>query len=89
MRREPLVLAVTVLTSMADEDLHEIGIAGSAQEQVLKLAKLHADYDPRDRISALRYLQERHAAGEVVTGLLYLDPEPQDIHAHQFVRHPP
>ena len=25
---------------MADEDLHEIGIAGSAQEQVLKLAKL-------------------------------------------------
>src|SRR5689334_4032349 len=37
---KPLVLAVTVLTSMADEALHEIGIAGSAQEQVLKLAKL-------------------------------------------------
>jgi len=37
---KPLVLAVTVLTSMAKEDLHEIGIAGSAQDQVLKLAKL-------------------------------------------------
>ena len=37
---KPLVLAVTVLTSMADEDLHEIGIAGSAQDQVVKLAKL-------------------------------------------------
>jgi orotidine-5'-phosphate decarboxylase len=37
---KPLVLAVTVLTSMADEDLHEIGIPGSAQDQVLKLAKL-------------------------------------------------
>jgi orotidine-5'-phosphate decarboxylase len=37
---KPLVLAVSVLTSMADEDLHEIGIAGPAQEQVLKLAKL-------------------------------------------------
>src|SRR3954465_4562844 len=37
---KPLVLAVTVLTSMADEDLHEIGVAGSAQEQVLNLAKL-------------------------------------------------
>src|SRR3954470_3229987 len=37
---KPLVLAVTVLTSMADEDLHEIGVAGSAEEQVLKLAKL-------------------------------------------------
>jgi 2-oxoglutarate ferredoxin oxidoreductase subunit beta len=49
---------------------------------VLKLAKLHADYDPHDRIAALRYLQERHAAGEVVTGLLFIDPEPEDIHAH-------
>src|SRR3954468_24652782 len=37
---KPLVLAVTVLTSMADEDLQEIGIAGSAQDQVLRLAKL-------------------------------------------------
>ena len=37
---KPLVLAVTVLTSMADDDLHEIGIAGKAQEQVVRLAKL-------------------------------------------------
>jgi orotidine-5'-phosphate decarboxylase len=37
---KPLVLAVTVLTSMADADLHEIGITGSAQDQVLRLAKL-------------------------------------------------
>ena len=26
------------------------------------------------------YLQERHAAGEIVTGLLYIDPEPRDLH---------
>lgn len=37
---KPLVLAVTVLTSMADEDLAEIGIAGKAQDQVVRLAKL-------------------------------------------------
>ncbi|MGH6878319.1 MAG: 2-oxoacid:ferredoxin oxidoreductase subunit beta [Rhizomicrobium sp.] len=49
---------------------------------VLKLAKLHAEYDPRDRVAAMTYLQERHAAGEIVTGLLYLDPEPEDIHVH-------
>ena len=49
---------------------------------VLKLAKLHADYDPHDRTAALRYLQERHAAGEVVTGLLFIDPDPKDIHAN-------
>src|SRR5438270_7290859 len=36
----PLVLAVTVLTSMADDDLREIGIVATAQDQVLKLAKL-------------------------------------------------
>jgi 2-oxoglutarate ferredoxin oxidoreductase subunit beta len=49
---------------------------------VLRLAKLHVDYDPRDRLRAMTFLQERHAAGEVVTGLLYLDPDPQDIHRH-------
>jgi 2-oxoglutarate/2-oxoacid ferredoxin oxidoreductase subunit beta len=28
----------------------------------------------------MNYLQERGAAGEVVTGLLYLDAESQDLH---------
>lgn len=49
---------------------------------VLNLAKLHADYNPHDRIAAMTYLQERHAAGEIVTGLLYLEQEPEDMHAH-------
>ena len=39
-KRPPLVLAVTVLTSMSDADLKEIGVAGPAQEQVLRLASL-------------------------------------------------
>jgi len=29
----------------------------------------------------MNYLQEHAAKGEVVTGLLYVDPEPQDLHA--------
>ena len=48
----------------------------------LKLSKLHGSYDARDRVAAMTYLQEHHAKGEVVTGLLYLDPEPEDLHAH-------
>jgi 2-oxoglutarate ferredoxin oxidoreductase subunit beta len=48
----------------------------------LRLRKLHADYDPHNRIAAMNYLQERHAAGEIVTGLLYVDPTPKDLHAH-------
>jgi len=48
---------------------------------VVRLRKLHSEYDPHDRIAALNYLQERAAAGEVVTGLLYVDPDPDDMHA--------
>ena len=36
----PLVLAVTVLTSMDDGNLAELGVRGNVQEQVLRLAKL-------------------------------------------------
>ncbi len=28
----------------------------------------------------MTYLQERAAAGEIVTGLLYVDPQGQDLH---------
>jgi 2-oxoglutarate ferredoxin oxidoreductase subunit beta len=48
----------------------------------IKLAKLHPTYDPTDRAAAMAHLQERQAAGEVVTGLLYVDPNPEDLHAH-------
>ena len=49
---------------------------------VIKLAKLHPDYDPNNRAAALAYLQEREKAGEVVTGLLYVDPAAEDLHAN-------
>ena len=49
---------------------------------VLRLRKLHPEYDVHDRIGAMTYMQERHAAGEMVTGLLYVDPNPRDLHAH-------
>ena len=49
---------------------------------VLRLRKLHADYDPNDRIGAMNFLQEHQARGEVVTGLLYVNPEPEDLHIY-------
>lgn len=49
---------------------------------VIRLAKLHPTYDPSNRAAALAYLQERENAGEVVTGLLYVDPEAEDLHAN-------
>ena len=46
------------------------------------MIQIDADYDPCDRIAASNYVQKHHAMGEVVTGLLYVDPEPSDLHSH-------
>lgn len=40
VERKPLLIAVTILTSMEQEDLAEIGLTGSPKENVLRLAKL-------------------------------------------------
>ena len=42
---------------------------------VLKLRKLPHDYDPTDRNAAVTHLQTHQARGEIVTGLLYVDPD--------------
>jgi 2-oxoglutarate/2-oxoacid ferredoxin oxidoreductase subunit beta len=49
---------------------------------VLHLRKLAEDYDPRDRIAAMNFIQQHHARGEVVTGLLYVDSQSNDLHGH-------
>lgn len=41
--QRPLLIAVTVLTSMSDDDLRELGYTESAQQRVLRLAALAAD----------------------------------------------
>jgi 2-oxoglutarate ferredoxin oxidoreductase subunit beta len=61
---------------------------GSVQEvtqhdgSTIRLRKLSGSYDPSDRIQALTYLAERQALGEIVTGLLYVDPDAEDLHDH-------
>src|SRR3954451_23790685 len=47
---------------------------------LLRLRKLGEEYDPSDKIASMKRVQEGLAAGEVVTGLLYLDPMPKDLH---------
>ncbi|HTQ13788.1 MAG TPA: 2-oxoacid:ferredoxin oxidoreductase subunit beta [Rhizomicrobium sp.] len=49
---------------------------------VLRLAKIHKDYNPTDRAAALAFLQHHAALGNVVTGLLYVENDAEDIHAH-------
>ena len=48
----------------------------------LALRKIDADYDPHDRVGAMTFLQKHAARGQIVTGLLYVDPESEDLHSH-------
>jgi 2-oxoglutarate ferredoxin oxidoreductase subunit beta len=48
----------------------------------LRLKKIANDYDATDRIKVMNYLQEHAARGEVITGLLYIDPDSEDLHEH-------
>jgi 2-oxoglutarate ferredoxin oxidoreductase subunit beta len=41
----------------------------------LRLRKIREDYDPKDRIAAVKTLMEAHEKGEVLTGVFYVDTE--------------
>jgi 2-oxoglutarate ferredoxin oxidoreductase subunit beta len=49
--------------------------------RILRLRKLHSDYDPTNRVAAMNFVQQRQALGEVVTGLLYVESDASDLHA--------
>ncbi|MFM9972149.1 MAG: 2-oxoacid:ferredoxin oxidoreductase subunit beta [Burkholderiales bacterium] len=49
---------------------------------IMRLRKTHPEYDPTDRLSAMDQIGQHQAKGEVLTGLLYLNPEAEDLHAH-------
>ena len=72
--REPIVADVAP-GSVQSVMLHDGGI--------VRLRKLHAEYDPRNKVGALAYLEAHRAQGEVVTGLLYVKDDPIDLHDAQ------
>jgi 2-oxoglutarate ferredoxin oxidoreductase subunit beta len=47
---------------------------------VMRLRKLTDAHDPTDRARALNLVMAHQAMGELVTGLLYIDPSPADMH---------
>ena len=44
------------------------------------LRKVEKDYDPTSRAAAFSFLRERANAGEIITGLLYIDEATGDMH---------
>jgi 2-oxoglutarate ferredoxin oxidoreductase subunit beta len=47
----------------------------------VRLRKLAEDYDATDRDRAYATIRERQREGEILTGLLYISPDSQDLHA--------
>ena len=64
----------------ADYEPGSMEDVGMPDGSTLRLYKLDQNYDPHDRVSALSYVQSRAQEGEVVTGLLYVDPDASDCH---------
>ncbi|HZP78326.1 MAG TPA: 2-oxoacid:ferredoxin oxidoreductase subunit beta [Pseudolabrys sp.] len=46
------------------------------------LRKISADYEIHDRTAALSFLQHHAAKGQIVTGLLYVEEDSEDLHKH-------
>jgi 2-oxoglutarate ferredoxin oxidoreductase subunit beta len=69
--REPITL---------DQHPGTLEIVEQHDGSVLKLRKLAEDYDPTNKLAASTYLAERTAAGEIVTGLLYVHPDAESLH---------
>jgi len=53
-----------------------------ADGTMMRLRRIAEDFDPTDRVGAMNYIAQHQALGEVVTGLLFVDPDPEDLHAH-------
>ena len=49
---------------------------------VLRLRKLTEGYDAGDRLAAMSHIAAFEARGEILTGLLYVNGDTEDLHAH-------
>jgi 2-oxoglutarate ferredoxin oxidoreductase subunit beta len=69
--------AAEITASIPSEGVTPVAMHDGSQ---VRFSSVPGDYDPTDRQAVVRHLNERHAAGEVVTGLLYLDESSRDMH---------
>lgn len=60
---------------------------GSAKEikmhdgSLIRLKKLQNDWDPMNRLSSITAMQTAKTNGEILTGLLFVEPETDDLHS--------
>ena len=67
----------TITTNYSEGTLQKVTMHdGSA----ISLHKLANDWDPLDRISAMNAVQSSRIRGEILTGLLYVNPDCKELH---------
>lgn len=62
---------------------YEPGVVAEVQQHdgsTIRLHKVAEHYDATDRFQAMSKLHERQIAGEIATGLLYVEPDSTDLH---------
>jgi 2-oxoglutarate ferredoxin oxidoreductase subunit beta len=84
-RKHQLRATVTDFVPAEEEILAHISPNGKTlvtmhDGSVVQFTAVPEDYDPTDRAKVGDYVQEHMSRGEVVTGLLYVDPNTPDMH---------
>jgi len=63
-------------------DPGQVEIVEQHDGSTIALRKLDADYQVHDRSAAISFLQHHAAKGQIVTGLLYMEKDADDLHGH-------
>jgi 2-oxoglutarate/2-oxoacid ferredoxin oxidoreductase subunit beta len=70
-------LRAAIRTDYGEGGVREVAMHDGS---VVRFRKVSDDFDPTRRDHVYRYLRERQDAGEVTTGLLFVDPAAPDMH---------
>jgi 2-oxoglutarate ferredoxin oxidoreductase subunit beta len=70
-------LADEIVTSYDEGSLKKVKMHDGS---TLQLHKLEQDWDPFNRISAMNAIQNAKAKDEILTGLIYINPDTTDLH---------
>jgi 2-oxoglutarate ferredoxin oxidoreductase subunit beta len=67
----------TIVAHVPDEGVITVPMHDGTE---MRFRAVPEGFDPSDRMAAAQYLQQRHAEGEVVTGLVFADESVPDLH---------
>jgi 2-oxoglutarate ferredoxin oxidoreductase subunit beta len=72
----PIMKEITA--SYAEGDVKDVKMHDGS---VIRMHKIEKDWDPLDRNSALNAVRNSRDKGEILTGLLYINPDTSDLHS--------